>query len=316
MKYLIIYHKEDNDGVFSAAIAITYIKQQYGEDAVIDTIPADYVHLASMTKEDIDNWAKTYDNIIMTDISFNDVKMMKYIYEVIGKKFIWIDHHAPIIKASFTNGFSDASGERSTETSAMALAWKFFFDPLLADDSMPEIIKVLAAWDSFHFDNYPRYFAEDVNQGVTDYYKLSLPSITNFVNELVNNGENAGNVTYFMELGHTINQYDHGVMAQTIKDYGDFSWTIDGRPAVALFIQKQTKSTYFSTVKDKIRHAIVFKHKPNTDWVVSVYNTNDDDTFHCGDYLKEKYNGGGHAGAAGCTLSQEQFIKALKSKSL
>ena len=83
MKYLIIYHKEDNDGVFSAAIAIAYIKQQYGEDAVIDTIPADYVHLASMTKEDIDNWAKTYDNVIMTDISFNDVKMMKYIYEVI-----------------------------------------------------------------------------------------------------------------------------------------------------------------------------------------------------------------------------------------
>ena len=63
-----------------------------------------------------------------------------------------------------------------------------------------------------------------------------------------------------------------------------------------------------------IRHGLVFKHHPNGNWVLSMYNINDDEEFHCGEFLKEKYNGGGHKGAAGCTLTQEQFIEILKNK--
>ena len=33
-------------------------------------------------------------------------------------------------------------------------------------------------------------------------------------------------------------------------------------------------------------------------------------------FMKEHYKGGGHPGAAGCTITQEQFIKILKKKEL
>jgi nanoRNase/pAp phosphatase (c-di-AMP/oligoRNAs hydrolase) len=72
----------------------------------------------------------------------------------------------------------------------------------------------------------------------------------------------------------------------------------------------------FKSVADKVGHGIVFKHRPDSNWVVSLYNTNIEETFHCGDYLKEKYGGGGHQGAAGCTLTQEQFISVLTKKEL
>ena len=69
----------------------------------------------------------------------------------------------------------------------------------------------------------------------------------------------------------------------------------------------------FKTVKDKIKNGIVFKRLKDGNWGISLYNANLDDTFHCGEYLKNKYNGGGHLGAAGCQISEEQFIEILKT---
>jgi nanoRNase/pAp phosphatase (c-di-AMP/oligoRNAs hydrolase) len=66
--------------------------------------------------------------------------------------------------------------------------------------------------------------------------------------------------------------------------------------------------------KKGIRHGLVFKHQPDGNWVLSMYNINDNDNFHCGDFLRAKYNGGGHKGAAGCTLDEKTFIKILKNK--
>ena len=49
---------------------------------------------------------------------------------------------------------------------------------------------------------------------------------------------------------------------------------------------------------------------------MSMYNINEDECTHCGEFLKKKYNGGGHKGAAGCTFTEAQFIKILKSKTI
>ena len=64
------------------------------------------------------------------------------------------------------------------------------------------------------------------------------------------------------------------------------------------------------------QNGIVFKRTPTGDWTVSLYNVNDWDDFHCGEYLKNKYKGGGHLGAAGATISQAKFIKMLKTKEI
>ena len=70
----------------------------------------------------------------------------------------------------------------------------------------------------------------------------------------------------------------------------------------------------FESCKDYSDNGIIFKRNQDTTWTISLYNTNNEDEFHCGEYLKKKYKGGGHKGAAGCTISEKKFLKILKNK--
>ena len=327
-KFLIIYHRDDNDGVFSAAIAEKYLTMN-NESLIIERMPSDYVSLSKVRKDDIAEWPEKYASVIMTDISFSDAKMMKYLYNTLGNKLIWIDHHAPIIKASFTNGFSNANGERSTVRSAILLAFKFFFDPIderYNTKKVPELFRMLSAWDSFTYENegYELDYVRDVNKGVTEEFELIYGRVYGFVDNLINdwikyvdtsvNFEAENN--HFFFKGHTLNEYDDRLARRMIESYGDMSWTVNGESACALFVQQQTSSLMFKSITDKTRHGIVFKRIPDGKWGVSLYNTRENDKFHCGDYLRKKYNGGGHAGAAGCVLTESQFIELLSTKQL
>ena len=98
-----------------------------------------------------------------------------------------------------------------------------------------------------------------------------------------------------------------------INNCGDFSWTVDGREACALFIQGVSSSQIFDSAKDKVKNGIVFKRMTDGNWGISLYNTNLDDTFNCGEYLKKHYNGGGHIGAAGCQITESKFKRMLKT---
>ena len=333
-RYLIIYHREDNDGLFSAAICENYIRKTNADDVKIDKLPSDYVSLSDIKKSEVDKWDEKYNSVIMTDISFSDPKMMKYLYKTLENKLVWIDHHLPAIKASFANGYDNTAGERNHKRSAILLAFKFFYDTIdeyYNDGKAPELLRILSAWDSFTYEKegYLLEYVRDVNKGVTETYSLVYGRIYVFVenllnlwNEYINTGNTEymkfsdDNIVYFFSEGHKYNQYDDSRMERIVKEWGDMSWTVDGRSACALFFQEASNSLMFKTVADKMQNGIVFKHKPDGKWVMSLYNTNTDDNFHCGDYLKANYGGGGHVGAAGCTLSQEQFIELLTSKKI
>lgn len=331
-RYLIIYHREDNDGLFSAAITESYIHKTNNE-VIIDKLPSDYVSLANVSKSDIDKWAEKYDGVVMTDISFSEPKMMKYLYNKLENRLVWIDHHLPAIKASFANGYDNAAGERNHQRSAILLAFKFFYDPIdeyYNDKRVPELFRILSGWDSFTYEKegYPLAYVRDVNKGVTETYSLVYARVYIFVENFIKTWEeyiknsdkteyvklNDENIVYFRQEGHKFNEYDDTRMERTVKEWGDMSWTVDGRSACALFFQDASNSLMFKSVADKIQNGIVFKHKPDGKWVMSLYNTNVGDDFHCGEYLKANYGGGGHSGAAGCTLTQEKFIELLTTK--
>ena len=118
--------------------------------------------------------------------------------------------------------------------------------------------------------------------------------------------------------GKIIQKYERQKNKKIITDYGDGDWFIENtnRKCIVLFIQGQTSSIMFDSVKHLYSNAAVFKRTPTGDWIMSLYNTNKNDNFHCGEYLKEKYNGGGHQGASGCTLSESKFLKMLKTKTI
>lgn len=338
-KYLIIYHKEDNDGVFSAAIFYDYIVNELHyklEDLCF--IGADYNELSKFAEENpVKKLHEDFENIIMTDISFNDVSYMKALWKEFDNHFIWCDHHAPIINASFKNRFDDIPGIRDTSRSAILCAWKFLydqFDEAYNEKKVPELLRILSAWDSWTYERegYDFEYVRDVNKGITNQYNLNLGQAEKLI-EIIklyqkNNMKGTDIINDMLSIGHILNEYEDRTMENIVKNTGDCSWQIwdydkenSAHPiihkACAIFHQGATNSTMFKCLrKTGIRHGLVFKHQTNENWVLSMYNINDDDTFHCGEFLKEKYNGGGHKGAAGCTLTQDQFIKILENKRL
>lgn len=335
-KYLIIYHCEDNDGVFSAAIFYEYlINELHYKLEDLCFIGADYNELAKFAKENtVKQLHEDFENIIMTDISFNDVSYMKALWKEFGHNFIWCDHHAPIINESIKNRFDDIPGIRDTSRSAILCVWKYLydqFDEAYNAKKVPELLRVLSAWDSWSYERegYDFEFVRDVNKGATITFNLELGKINRVIELLKiwfkdeSNTLKDGNLIKELEdYGHIINDYEDRTMENIIKNSGDTSWEIKAphytiHRACAIFHQGATNSTMFNCLKGtNIKHGLVFKHSKNGNWVLSMYNINDDCDFHCGEFLKEKYNGGGHKGAAGCTLTQEQFINILKTKQL
>lgn len=346
--YLIIYHREDNDGVFSAAIFEDYLLNKLHlklEDLVF--LGADYNILSEFAKDKHNTPEKLHEDfkhIIMTDISFNDSKFMKDLYNEFGNNFIWIDHHAPIIKESNKLGFSNCPGIRDTQRSAILNAWKFLydqFDEAYNEKKVPELLRILSAYDSWSYERegYEFEYVRNINKATTIKYDLSLSKAREVVHNLVNvyvNNEPSGNMSEVFkdgalieqlhDFGKQLNDYDDITNRGIIETAGDKEWQLfirdEDRPehplirkCCAIFHQGATNSLMFKSLRNtELKNGIVFKHNPNKTWTISLYNINDDDWFHCGEFLKEKYGGGGHKGAAGCQITQEQFIKILKVK--
>lgn len=324
-KYLIIYHKEDNDGVFSGALAYNYVKEYLGKTDIV-LFGTEYNELNKLwTSGEVYNWE--YDNIIMTDISFNYPEAMQYLYNKFGDKFVWVDHHTPIIKESFKYKFDSCPGLRDPSNSAIINIYKYLYDQFeenCTNKKIPELLRVLSAWDSFTFERegYELDFVSKVNIGINYMYNLDIERVIVLLRNLVVFGEDydvEANNSYIQSaytIGDIILTYKKQEDERLIKNCGDFNWTVDGREACALFIQGPSNSQIFNSVKDKVKNGIVFKRMTDGNWGISLYNTNLDDAFHCGEYLKKNYKGGGHVGAAGCQVSEKEFKRMLKTKTI
>ena len=353
-KYLLIYHEEDNDGLFSGAIFYDYLITKINVNKKdIHLLGATYNSLNDFIMchpiKDIQN---EYESIIMTDISFNDASYMKQLYDLYGDKFIWCDHHKPIIDESYKQKFDLCPGVRNTQKSAILCVYEFLYDTLNVKYSLvnnspysnieifPEYLRILSAWDSWSYERegYDKDYVRHVNKGTTIYFNLNINKVLPVVHEIISyyrdqhpnkdsiiEQQNIRNKMY--DLGKSLNDYDDITMENIIKESGDCSWKVRfededrGRPlyhtACAIFHQGATNSLMFKSLERKgINHGLVFKHQPNGNWVLSMYNISESEWTHCGEFLKERYNGGGHKGAAGCTLTQDQFINILKKKEL
>lgn len=325
MKYLIIYHKEDNDGVFSAALMARYITKDLQEN--LDNIhffEADYNELNNITQENINSWKETYDFVIILDISFNNVKLMKYLYDLFGNRFIWCDHHKPIIMESYKLKFGESVGIRDTSKSTILCAYQYLWDPFnekYDKHEVPQLLRILSGWDSWTFDKegFTKEYCQKINKAITNYLNLNIYKTLKFVNLLFDN-EKTINLTDLYNEGSNLLNYDLQNSDNLISSYGDLTWTVgkDNNSACALFIQGPSNSVMFRSLKEdsNIKHGVIFKRNNNSTWTISLYNINDEDDFDCGKYLKDTYNGGGHKGAAGCTVKESKFIKILKTKHL
>lgn len=324
-RVLVVYHREDNDGLFSGAIIMHYLHNDLKVDIDdIFMIGEDYSTLKDITTDDIDVLRKNFKQFIMTDLAFNDHNIMKYVKNSFGNQFVWIDHHGPAIGMSVQYKYDDVNGCRGTDRSAILQAYKYCYDPFDEEynsdefhGNIPMLFQLLSAWDSFNFGDNDLDYVSAINVGVNEEYNLNLDNIYQLVHWLMHpmscDHQHEEQIDELYNIGKIVNKANARLYANLIKSVGDASFTLDNGEAVTVLVmQGPTNSLAFKTANTP--HGAVFKRLPSGGWVVSLYNVSTEDKFHCGEYLKKKYKGGGHVGAAGCQLTEKQMMKIFKNK--
>lgn len=343
-EYLIIYHKEDNDGVFSAAIIKRYLMEtKHVDEAYIELFGVNYADLSNLLTdpdepEHPNNWSENYEHVFMVDISFNEVNIMQNIAKekyIDLNRFTWIDHHAPIIKLSMSKkGFANLNGERNTHKSALLLTWQYFYDPLGEHEiagNLPHYLVTLSDYDSWNWVN--KYDTADyvtmVNTATTVYTELNVDKVLANLYSLYDKDGNvfvAANdeVEANMYLqGEIMLEYNKMMWNSLVEQNGDFEWNVvtdnEVRPTICLVCQGPTTSQMFAKYKNtKYKNGLVLKwNAKNNNWCGSLYNINNDDHFHCGEALRLVFKkAGGHEGAAGFTSTKSKINKLFKTKQL
>jgi hypothetical protein len=141
--------------------------------------------------------------------------------------------------------------------------------------------------------------------------------------------DNAAFISSIYESGKKECDRQDSADIEMIRVNGDPTWKVNDIPAIMVVTTGQTNSFMFRSLQvenpteENIRVAAVFKHCKDGNWTLSLYNIYDykgkkDNPlyFHCGEYLHDKYNGGGHEGAAGCTIGIDKLYLMLKSKKI
>lgn len=337
-RILIIYHSEDNDGRVSGVLCRISMAHRF-KDSEITCKGYTYAQLSELINkfDSINDFIKSlqckYDKIILTDISFNESEVMSLLYKEYKDCFYWFDHHIPAVKASFEMGYNEVPGFRVLGTcSAIKCVWEYLFNELYSDadnENIPKLLNTLSAYDSFKWEQHGTTFdfCNYINKGFNVESQCDFEKTYNIIKDLLNNINTTHlNWPTIKEQTLLMNCYTIGKALvdaevidnkELIKQWGDCSFTLDnGNKCCVLFNQSHLNSTSFkSLIETDIKHGIVFKRIPYTDnYTISLYNINNKETFNCGEYLKKKYKGGGHTGAAGATIKQSIFNKIMKSK--
>lgn len=342
-KALVIYHREDNDGVCSAAIVSQFLQQFGRPDVKIAYFGCNYAELSTVWKEHLEaeatqdaetiardkfnKWLNNYDQVYMVDISFNEADAMEALFTgMTAGNFIWCDHHHPIIEFSLAHmdkyGFGNTPGIRKTTQSALANTWEYMAEVSNITIQPSRALVMLSDYDSWAWSRKDEYASEEnknnlfaLNTGFTRRSNLKVKWFENYILNILH--DNIAGMRAIeddcLQYGTTILEYDRERNTRAIKSHGDTSWTIGGEKACAIFTTDRFNSQSFTNVfaGTDIEHGLVFKREPDGRWVMGAYNVSEDTAFDCGAYLKANYGGGGHKGAAGCTITEEQFIELL-----
>lgn len=340
---LIIYHKEDNDGACSAGIIKAFLEKYsevYSEVSHIHMMGVTYPDLSNIWsangRPDMKEWQELYDTVFMVDISFNDPMAMESMYNHWGDSFIWCDHHKPAIDISKEYDYGGTSGIRRTDQSALMNVWDFMvemYNPFTIDRNgfhkklkvSPEMI-MLSDYDSWAWSRKDAYKDPkvkenmfNINTGMMDISDLNPEWFAEWIWYWL-----GGKYTKYSKFvtdaqvqGERIRALDSKRIRKAIEEHGDMNWVLAGsKKCCMVFTTEHMNSQAFDNISDsEIRNRATLKYNASNDcWTMSLYNLNNDDEFDCGVYLKEHYGGGGHKGAAGCTLSNEQVSKLMLTK--
>lgn len=302
-KILIVYHRIDFDGLCSMAIVRDWAERQ---GMSVDC--QGFTHGDNMP-----TIGTEYDLVFVVDVCLSAELM-----QALAKrgKLVWIDHHNTSISESVEKDFDSAMGIREEGVGACELCWRFCHryepTPLLV-----QLLSTYDVWNKFLFnwekETLPFQF------GMRNRYDLNTEKFYSFFSDMLEDGSEAA-VREIMHEGACILNYLRTTGHRSCDGYA-FEVSIDGGRVMGLCML----TAHFgalemeeSMIERGCQVAVcVNRHAASGTYKVSVYAGGSDlGEFNIGAYLKEHYNGGGHRGAAGGSLTEEQFLRLLNEHTL
>lgn len=296
-KALVIFHRVDYDGVFSAAIALDALKRtetvevaEYFGWNYGDELP------------DFEMIYNNYTDLIMVDISFPADIMLRLKELFVGEReIVWIDHHITAIENSYQEGYSDFPGIRRNGTAACELCWEYFY-PTCPVPRIIEYIGCYDVWDKLRYswDNQilPLQYGLRTRYGVNA--QILFPIFDDLLYEVIDLDE-------IIHEGDIILKYLEKSWKSACKVYS-FEVKVAGKYKGICLLTTEFTSNVFNSIAKDYDVVICCNRKGPDTFNLGMYKDQDKcPEFSCGGYRWFK----GHKGAAGCVINFEDFKKLI-----
>ena len=290
-KAIIIYHSADCDGLCSQAVIRRGIKEMgyqqvdllgYHNDAQLPDL-------------------SSYEMVYAADVCL-PFELMKALYN--DGRLVWIDHHATSIDASVKYGFNDAFGATAIGKGACELCWKYFFP----DTPLPKFVALLSAYDVFDKNRFP-WESETLpfQFGVRNAFGNDLNAFYDAIENL-----DELDAELLIRDGRSIVSYIRRQGLRSGRNYGFVVTLDDGTEALcALTTEFGSIPLQEAAAERELKVIIDCNRISVNQYKISAFAASGESPIHLGEYLRLKYNGGGHHDAAGCVINLEQFITLI-----
>ena len=294
MKFGIVYHRIDFDGLMSYAIAREAIERKGGE-----VVAFPYNH------NDPVPCLEGLDGVYVVDIALPVEVMREQAH-----RFVWVDHHITSIRDSELNGYANLPGRRCVGKGACELSWEYF-NP---GKPMPEVVKLLSTYDVFDKHRPGLDWEKTVlpfQWGMRKLYGLDAERLfSDFATGAFHHLE----VEAIIAQGKVLLDFVRENGARSANAYGfevKVGW--EGHRVLAILTDNFGSIPYEETARIRGYEAVMCLGRVGDDaYKVSIYaGANGKASFDIGTYLKDHYAGGGHKDAGGCVVNTSTFMRIL-----
>jgi hypothetical protein len=289
----LILHHDDLDGAASAAIVMHHAHWRRGGDVV-----ARPIRYGENVQAVLDAMGDEFDRVFLVDWSPQGAGAIEALYERLGSRLVWIDHHAAAIQGyrasdgglgGLINGvrMSEADGR---PLAACELAWIYCWTPQIRETlAWPRWLTLIGDWDTWRHAKIPDSPAPDIkryfDQFGIDEMREQLEALVNKTvlvdsQVLVFQAADERAVTQMVDVGRLFGRYERAQDAELMRARA-FEATFDGIPAI-IANQEFRGSMRFQSVYDQNRHRLMvgFAYDNTNVWAVSLYS--EDPNIDCG----------------------------------
>lgn len=300
MKVLIIYHP-DADGITAAAIVRHALRQRYA-DVQFECIRHGYLCEDRRLQE---LRPDGHTQIYAVDISFCP-ETTRHLQRAFGSDFVWIDHHISALEAWRDTGWEHPAGIRDTAHSAAWLTWHHLFDapaPLAVTwADKYDLWQQDAEWET---RTCPWQLVVTCRFSTPERYDLRVFSDERLLE------------TYLRRYGQPMFAYEQHLRRREAGAVQPVVLSLDGHSYRLLFLNSSLRDSQTLAAWHR-RHPeinvdgyLVGQHVPPLRWKLSLYTANGSGINAA--RIAQRFGGGGHASAAGFTLSLSDFEKHIKT---